>query len=161
MATAIWSRGADSANLCSADSREKGAPRRQERAGRHRRRAPGAVGTAPATFPCSFSLPGTLRRPQHCVSNQIPGEVPVPKAVALAAWQGLSFVCCDFLIISKRKRARSRGVGDSKAFLMEASDVAIQDLDLINGSFSQITLRLFSFSCRSISAHRVSFLFNS
>lgn len=47
-----------------------------------------------------------------------------------------------------------------KAFLMKASAVAIKDLDLINGSYSQITLRLFSFSQRGASTHRVSLLFS-
>lgn len=43
---------------------------------------------------------------------------------------------------------------------MKASAVAIKDMDLINGSYSQITLRLFSFSQRGASTHRVSLLFS-
>lgn len=118
----------------------------------------------------SPSLLGLAGSSQHHALHPGPGQ-GASKCPSAGNWQTLSFLCCNFLITAKkekkekrgegRKRAGSRGVGNSKAFLMKASAVSIQDLDLINGSYSQITLRLFSVSQRGASTYRVPFYFVS
>lgn len=156
---AIWSLRAGSASSCPAALGNRG----------HPARLPGAAGTALAYItlrPPSWAWLGAL--------STMPCIQALAKGLPNAQVQGtgrLCLLCCNFLITAKkekkekrgegRKRAGSRGVGNSKAFLMKASAVSIQDLDLINGSYSQITLRLFSVSQRGASTYRVPFYFVS
>lgn len=153
---AIWSLRAGSASSCPAALGNRG----------HAARLPGAAGTALAYItlrPPSWAWLGAL--------STMPCIQALAKGLPNAQVQGtgrLCLLCCNFLITAKkekrgegRKRAGSRGVGNSKAFLMKASAVSIQDLDLINGSYSQITLRLFSVSQRGASTYRVPFYFVS
>lgn len=154
---AIWSLRAGSASSCPAALGNRG----------HAARLPGAAGTALAYItlcPPSWAWLGAL--------STMPCIQALAKGLPNAQMQGTGRLCLFFAAIFSlqqkkkkrgegRKRAGSRGVGNSKAFLMKASAVSIQDLDLINGSYSQITLRLFSVSQRGASTYRVPFYFVS
>lgn len=130
---------------------------------------PGSLGRPAQLWPTShFVLPPGLgwELSAPCLASRPwPRGFQMPKCRELA---DSVFFAAIFSLQQKkkkrgegRKRAGSRGVGNSKAFLMKASAVSIQDLDLINGSYSQITLRLFSVSQRGASTYRVPFYFVS
>lgn len=135
---------------------------------------PGSRGQQVQLWPTSHFvlLPGLgweLSAP--CLASRPwPRGFQIPKCGELA---DSVFCCCNFLITAKKEKKKKGGEGEEKgqdqegweiqrkAFLMKASAVSIQYLDLINGSYSQITLRLFSFSRRGASTHRVPFYFIS
>lgn len=158
---AMWSLRAGSASSCPAALGNRG----------HAARLPGAAGTALAYItlcPPSWAWLGAL--------STMPCIQALAKGLPNAQVQGTGRLCLFFAAIfslQQKKNKKKKGGREEKgqdqegweiqrkAFLMKASAVSIQDLDLINGSYSQITLRLFSVSQRGASTYRVPFYFVS
>lgn len=134
---------------------------------------PGSLGRPAQLWPTShFVLPPGLgwELSAPCLASRPwPRGFQMPKCRELA---DSVFFAAIFSLQQKKKKKKKGGREEKgqdqegweiqrKAFLMKASAVSIQDLDLINGSYSQITLRLFSVSQRGASTYRVPFYFVS
>lgn len=158
---AVWSSGADDT---SSHPRLQGQGEHQEGEGvpvGTMAKLPRAMGMAPASFHVHFPFLALWRG--LSTVPQTPSEAPFPKP--LPKHQQPDRLCLSFAAIfsleqKEKWQAQEGWEIQIKAFLMKASAVAIKDMDLINGSYSQITLRLFSFSQRGASTHRVSLLFS-